>query len=529
MFGGVSLTRNVLLNWTCMVLAIVVTFFVTPIVVGTLQKESYGVWSFLNSLLVYSDLLYLGLGPALVRSVATYTAQDHQAGLNRVASVVLSIYLVVGLVCVAAFALLSPFVPRLFAYPLATAQAEAAARCTCMLLGIQLLASFTGSAFSGVLYGLDRSDLIGFVRVCILIGRTVAIVALIDRPNPLVVLASITVLGTMLEAIGLAIVACLVEPRLAMKPVVPTRSELSSLYGFGLQSFIVVFALTLIGYTDTTVIGVVIGASSVALYSLPLQLVEYVRIAAGGVGGVWFPRLSVMANRGDLNSLRAAYLAISRVTMFVASFATANMLFLGVPFLSLWVGPDFSRHAQGLIVCLSFATLIHIFAITGPLGFFQAMGTLRVPAVALLGEALANLALSLFLASRLGILGVAIGTLIPAVIMGVLVLPPYLWGKLELRAREVCRALVPSLAVLVVTSASLWGLRFAIGDSSYILLVTKTLVTVPGMALVFLGLFPPDDRAWLVGKIRRVRAAVSRNAASPDAPAAAPQTRRPPL
>jgi O-antigen/teichoic acid export membrane protein len=511
--GGVSLSRNVLANWAAMGFSIVATFFITPIVVGALQKELYGVWSFLNGLLVYSDLLYLGLGAALIRSVAAHRAYDHQAGVNRVASAVLSIYLVAGLLCFSAFGFLSPFVPRFFAHPLVSADAESAASYACMLLGVQLLASFAGSAFSGVLYGLDRLDLVGFIRILTLVGRTIAIVALIDGPSPLVVLATVMAVGAIFETAGLACLAFLVERRLAIALVVPTREELRALYGFGLQSFVVIFAMTLISYTDTTVIGVVIGAASVALYSLPLQLVEYIRIAAGGVSGVWFPRLTVMSERGDVEGLRTAYLTITRVTMFLATFFAANILFLGAPFLSLWVGPEFGRNIQWIIACLSSATLLHIFAITGPMGFYQAMGTLRVPAVVLLLEALANLVLSLVLASRLGILGVAVGTLVPAIVVGCLVLPPYLWKNLGLRSGEVYRTLAPSLALLVVTSAVLWGLQFIIGSNSYVLLVAKTLLTVPPMALVFFALFPRDDRVWFMREVRRMTDIRSRFAA----------------
>lgn len=507
-----SLARNVMLNWTGMVLTIGVTFFVTPIVVRSLQQESYGVWSFLNSLLVYSDLLYLGLGPALVRAVATDHAQGRHADLNRTASVVLSMYVLAGGLCAAAFTVLSPFIPHFFAQPLATGTAETAASHACMLLGLQLLASFTGSAFSGVLTGLERADLIGFIRIFIVTGRTIAIVMLLGHAEPLVVLAGITATGAVLEACCLAWVASLVQPELSVRVVVPSHAELARLYGFGLQSFFIVFALTLIGYTDTTVIGVMIGATSVALYALPLQLAEYIRVVAAGVGGVWYPRLSVMAHRGDLQGLRDAYATVTRVTMFLASFVTANLILLGVPFLTLWIGPDFSHGTHWIVVCLSLATLIHIFAITGPIGFFQAMKALRFPALALFAEAVANLALSLFLAPRFGILGVALGTLIPAVIMGAFVLPRYLWLKLELRTEEAVRALVPSCAVLAVTTASLWGLGHAIGNGSYVHLAAKTCLTVPGMALVFFALFPAADRAWVVRQVRRPFSAGSKRA-----------------
>lgn len=500
--GSVSLTRNVLANWLAMGVTIAATFFVTPIVVRVLQSERYGVWSFLNGLLAYSDLLYMGLGAALIKFVASHHAAGDQGGVNRVASAVLSIYTVIGLLCFVAFAGLSPFVPRFFARPLLTPDAEVAASIACVLLGVQLLVGFIGSAFAGVLYGLDRADLAGFMRVLTLTLRTVVIIAVLGGPRPLVTLAVITASAAALETLGLACLVFLVNRGLAVRVVKPTRSELKVLYGFGVQSFIVIFSMTLINYTDTTVIGVAIGAASVALYSLPLQLVEYIRVATHGVCGVLLPRLTVLAEKGDRNGLRSMYFTIVRVTMFLAAWLTANMVFLGGSFLTLWVGPEFGEQAQWIITCLSLAMMLHIFAITVPLGFHQAMGTLRVPAIVLLVEAIANLGLSLYLAPRLGILGVALGTLVPATIVGVAVLPPYLMRLLNVRLAEMVEAVRPSLVLLAGVGVLLWALDAVIGDTSYLHLAAKAFITAPLAGLVLVLMFPPEDREWVARRIR---------------------------
>ncbi len=496
-----SLARNVLSNWTVTALAIVSTFIITPIVVGVLQKEQYGVWSFLNGLLVYSDLLYLGLGSALIKSVAESQATSDRAALNRTASVVLSIYLVLGLICLGTFAGLSPLVPRFFAHPLAGG-AAAAATTTCVLLGVQLLFSFVGSAFAGVLVGLDRMDLVNLVRIVSIAGRSIAVILLLGGPGALVTMAGITCATTAIEAVGVAALAFSIDRKLSLKPTIPTRRELRFLYGFGVQSFFIIFAVTLISYTDTTVIAVALGASSVALYSLPQQLVDYVRVAAAGASGVLLPRLTVLSTRGDVGGLRTAYIKVSRFTLFIASFIVGNVLFLGAPFLRLWVGPEFGDQVQWVIVFLSFSTLLHIFVITAPLGFYQAMNTLSVPALVLLIEAVANLALSLFLAPRLGITGVALGTLIPAAIIGCFVLAPFLWKKLEVPASAIRRILVPSAVLLLVTCVVQWVLGRLAGDTSYAMLAAKTALTVPPAAAVAWLLFPAEDRAWLASGLR---------------------------
>jgi hypothetical protein len=76
----VSLPRNVFSNWTATPFSIPYSLFITPIVVRARETELYGVWSVLNGLLAYSDLLCTGLGAALTRYLAQYHATHAQRG-----------------------------------------------------------------------------------------------------------------------------------------------------------------------------------------------------------------------------------------------------------------------------------------------------------------------------------------------------------------------------------------------------------------------------------------------------------------
>lgn len=499
-----SLARNVLSNWLTMAFAIVATFVATPVLVGALQRERYGIWSFLNGLLVYSDLLYLGLGAAVIKRVAACRARGDQAGLNRVSSVVVSIYVGLGLICFVTLATLSVFLPYLFARPL-SADVITSARYACILLGGQLLFSFAGSGFMGNLLGFDRFDVVNAIRMASIVGRTTAILTLVRRGDPLVTLACIAAATAAFEVACASLLAWRVNPRLRVRMVRPQLHELRLLYSFGLQSFALLFATTLIGYTDTTVIGLTLGAASVAVYALPLQLVEYVRVVADGISGVLLPRLTIMVERGDGAAVQAAYARSARSVMFLTAFVAAHMIAMGPSFLTLWVGAEFGNQSQWVIVCLSGAMLFHVFAVVVPAGFYQAMGLLRLPALVLLAEAVANLALSVFLAPRMGIVGVAIGTLIPAAVVSCFVLPPYLWRRLRLSLVSGWSGLVPAVVVFVGTLCLQWLLQTAVGDSSYVRLAARVVLTLPPSGLIFVLLFPQDDRRWFYAHARSVR------------------------
>ena len=78
-----SLARNVLTNWLGIPISLAYGLIITPIIVRALDTELYGVWSFLNGLLMYSDLLYVGLGSALIKYVAQHRANDDQHNGRR--------------------------------------------------------------------------------------------------------------------------------------------------------------------------------------------------------------------------------------------------------------------------------------------------------------------------------------------------------------------------------------------------------------------------------------------------------------
>ena len=85
--GAPSLMRNVLSNWTVLGSAVLYSLLITPTVVHALDREAYGIWSFLNAFVAYSNLFYLGLGAALLRFGAEHYAARNRSALNRLVSV----------------------------------------------------------------------------------------------------------------------------------------------------------------------------------------------------------------------------------------------------------------------------------------------------------------------------------------------------------------------------------------------------------------------------------------------------------
>jgi O-antigen/teichoic acid export membrane protein len=503
-----SLFRNVLSNWASTLLLIIYALVITPVVVRALDRELYGIWSFLNGLVAYSNLFYLGLGAALVRFVAEHHASGDRAALNRLASVVLSLYVVIGLIALGCMILAAPYVPRMMAGSLAPGTARAAVA-TAVLLGARLLFMFVASAFSGVVVAEGRMDLFNLVGMSGTFVRFAAVPLVVRTTNPLLALAATVVVTSGLETAALAAMAFHVDPELRVRPVFPRAAELRMLYGFGFFSFLLQIGERLISYTDTTVIGFILGASSVALYALPLQLAEYARIAVSGIVSVLTPHLTGLYTQGKHSDLRAAYLSSIRLASFVSAFLNVNLVFLGTPFLRLWVGPAFADAAPVVLLALGVTGFLQSIATQSQWPFCLTLRTLGFPVTILLLEALVNLALSIALARPFGIGGVAVGTAVPALFLSGLLVPPYVARRLGLTVSSVVReGLVPSFVLVVALVLVHWPLRTVFSSSTYIALVAKGLATVPVAVLVAFVLFPESEREAALATLRRTRSRI---------------------
>lgn len=499
-----SLRRNVVMNWVSTLANVGLSFLMIPLVVRTLDKELYGVWSFLNGIAAYSNLIYLGLGAAFMKYFSEAVGRRDVAQLNRLLGIACTLYSCLGAVCVIIALSISPFIPTAFAQPLTGAVAGATQAAT-VLLGLRVMCFFVASAFSALLASHGRMDLVAATTTFTAILRTLAVVVAIRYKEPLVALAIVMVAEAALQIGIMAALGRLITPDVRVRWLWPTALELRSLYGFGFQAFFVQLAVMLIGYTDTALIGFFLGAGSVTLYALPLQLVEYSRLLINGVTLALLPELSASRARGDHARLTEIYLRAARVCACLAMFIGIHLIILGPAFLRIWVGEAFAVSSPAVLVFLSIAAFASALSTQVLAPFYQALDMLRVLVAILLGEALLNVALSIWLAQVVGLAGVALATALPACLITMVLAPRYMLPLLGVGWREFATAvLLPATGVLVAsvvaqTVMSIWG-----EPTSYLRLVLRTVASaIASLPVIVVG-FPRQEWLPLVRRFGRL-------------------------
>lgn len=499
--GQRSLKRNVILNWAVSFIGAVVSLLVTPLVVRTLDTELYGVWTFLNGLTLYTNLLYFGLGASVMKGLSEASGRENAVGQTRLLGMALTIYAGLGTLCLVAAVLLSPVVPRLLARPLPP-DLEHAASLTLVLLGIRLLFMFVNSAMSALVASQGRSDLVSAVMILVAVVRAAATIVVMQLPSPLVWLAALMAADAIVQLPLLVLCGKIVAPEVKLRPVLPTRPELASLYGFGAQAFVVQVSVLVIAYTDTALIGVILGAAAVTLYTLPLQLIEYSRVLVSGITQSLLPELAALRARGDMAGMRAIFFTAARMSATLALFVNVHLVLLGPAFLRLWVGPEIAEGSLRILACLAIAATASAVSLQVLLPYYQALDRMRVLAAIVIVEAVVNLALSVWLSQTLGVWGVALATAVPAVAVTFVLAPSRILPAIGVGLPEALRRIAaPALAVGAVSGL----VQLAIGPwlpvTSFAVLAARAAVSVAAAGLTVLVAFPREGWMPIVARL----------------------------
>lgn len=448
-----AVKRNVLATWIAHAISLLVGFFLMPYVLGLLGDHQYGTWVFINSFVTYAGLLYLGMGETVSRFVAKYEAESRPDRVNEIVSLVMAIYIGMSTLAVlgaGALAWSAPFFGRWKGDELQQVQL------VILLLGINLAVSLCGSVFGGVLVGLRRFDLERTVTLVFDFVRFGLIYVFLSDTWGLVTIAAIYLFVTLGEQICYAVLAFRHYPTLRFRLKDLKWSVFQECSGFSGMTLVSSFAASLINSSDSIVIGFMLGAEAIVPYYIALRLTQFIRTPIEKIAHVCMPTAGALAAGSDPRRLVRFLTTTLGVVILLIGGMFIGGWFFGGDLLHAWIGDGDEYFETHTILCILLAAQL----VSLPGGMFRAFlfgaGQVRLPALIYLLEAVVNLGTSLILCRMWGIVGVAWGTAIPAIIIELGLLIPYGMKTLGLSARrfwsEAIFPQAPPLAALAVYS-----------------------------------------------------------------------------
>src|SRR5438093_1169905 len=432
MFKSHKIGWSVVLNWMALAVSISVAFFLSPFVVHNLGNVAYGIWTLVNSMIAYMGFLDLGMRGAVTRFVSKHRSQGEHLDASRTVSAAFWLRAAIGFVVLTSALVLPSIAIAVFRIP---PEMQMATRWTVGVAGTSFAVTLAFGVFGGVLAALQRFDLLSGVGIVQTLLRAGGAIWLLKTGHGIVSLAVWELVVAVLANMALTMLALRVyrELQLLIRP--PDSVTLRKLWGFGSYLLLVNVCGQVVYYTDNLVVGGFVSAAAVTFFTIAGGLLEYARQVVAALGGILFSLASSLEAQGQEPQLRRLLILGTRATLLVGMPIQIALFFGGHTFISLWLGPEYAAISGRLLQILLVAQL---FAIANYTSFNVVCGLGKHKPVALMGvgEATANLLLSIVLVRRIGLEGVAWGTVVPSMGIHLLFWPRYVSKTVGIRIRD---------------------------------------------------------------------------------------------
>jgi len=495
------LVRNISSNWVGYAVQVVVGFFLTPFVILSLGETRYGVWTLVVGLTGYYGLLDLGVASGMTQYLTRYVAAKDIDKLNTSASTGF-----VALSCIGFLVFVGSLIIALSASWLFRIQAASPVEVTWVLAitGTSVAMQFMFFTYSAVFTAVQRFDLSNAIGISTRILSAVATVICLKAGYGLVGL-SLVVAGTnLLDYLIRWRVALRLLPAMKISLKLVNRESFREVMTFGTWNFVTASSDRLISYTDGLVIAAFMPVAAVAPFAIAANLRSYFDEIFVRIEFVFFPAVTELDARGDQAGLRQVYLVSSKFMLLGSIFLGSIGIFLARDFFRLWIGSSFAEPMGHPSVATIFYLLLvgSMISVAQRIGYQVLLGTRRVKLLALLfaAEGTCNLVISLALVPSYGLIGVALGTLIPALLFQGFVQPLFVCQSLQISLSTYCQQVLMRPALLMATLAPLFVLArplFPSDDWASFLFTTAAMFSLASPLVLLIG-FTKSERASLL-------------------------------
>jgi len=373
----------------------------------------------------YIYLIDFGVRDSVIRYTSKFNAKKSAQKLNEIITsslVLYSIIALIGLVIVVIAAFLFPYIFDI------KPEMSSEVSVVVFITGLTIAQTFVFNVFNGVLVGLQRSYMLLVFNAILIVIRVGLIVYFLEAGYKIVALASIQlfigfVLGLITIVISLNVLKNLgYSFRFYIRGPKYFRVTISRLINYSKYVFVINIATKIVFATDAIVIGIFMNVASVTFYAIAGNLIDYLKQLMITSSSVFNPVTSHLEALGKKESIQDVLRNGSRFNLFIGLPIAVTYIVLGQEFIGLWMGAEYAQLSGYVLMILAATQLLSfqqytISSVLFGVSMHKYIAYWRVI------EAVLNLGLSIILIQYMGVVGVAIGTAVPHILVSVIVFP----------------------------------------------------------------------------------------------------------
>ena len=390
---------------------IVLTFITTPILIGSLGKDSFGLFTILATIPLYAGLLDFGIEAGLVKHLTEYSELKNKEGVRQVMTFGLCCYIGLGAIFTPLIYFTAPQIAGSFIKDeLIRSTAESAI----VLMFLYFVISGVANVFSARLISMHRMHHATLISLFGQIFYTGSILTVLPwRPY---VLTAIWIFLAQITLTACVLIAAVVLTR---TPIICNPFRIPSeiyrkLLAFGGWMQLNNLSGLVNNETDKFIIAWYLSLASVTPYQIGNKLAGLSRGIPFQLLAALLPAATIMHIGGDRNSNLNFYREMSRALMLLTLFITGFILSVSSLLIHTWIGSDYP---EANIVLFALATSFAVNNLTGGgVTMVRASGQPRYEAYYTILSTILNIGLTIVLAPLYGLYGILFGTVIANII-----------------------------------------------------------------------------------------------------------------
>ena len=427
------------LSCCALVVGIFFGLFLTPYMLEKLGEDAYGVYALASLFAGWCGLLDFGMTTTVSRYVTRYFTKGDRVGVNETGSTAIVLFggiasLVLGLACAASGGV--KFLGPAFDNTGVLGNAL-------FFAGVAFAVSKISDGVCGVIKGALRQELTGAANLCFRIIFGLVNFVVLWSGGRVVALFVANLVMTFLQLVAYIIIVRIAVPTFTFSFHFFRKKRVRSLFGYSFYTFLIQAGEIAVNRSDLIVIAALMSTSEVARYNLVVvTLVSYFNSFIYETSSWqinWFARLAALEytqedwreqnvelkknkkNISDWPKFKKEFYdsrdAIARGATYFSIFLAFAVFAFAKPFIVRWIGPQYLDALPAL--ALYVLTLgVYRGVAESNAKILQGLAKHRILALAAILHGILNIILSVaFIKCGLGLLGVALGSVLPGFII----------------------------------------------------------------------------------------------------------------
>ncbi len=491
------MARNVAVEYIAIAINLTLGVAMLPFNIRHLGQSAYGLWVLVTSLTTYFSMLDLGYASAQVKFAAQYRARRDPTAINEIASTLFVLFLGVAAIAYAAAVVMAINLGHIFRL---RPDQISIGRQVLLIVSLNVALGLPFSVYGGIVNGFQRYYLNNVVSI----GTTV-------------VVAIVNIIVLKLGYGIVELVACTTTVRLASLLVYQRTAHaafplleigwrhvkawrLKEVTGFSVSLLTIDIASKINYSADTMVIGAFMSTAPIAVWSVAARLSDISRMLTGVLSRFLFPTIVDSSTQQRLDRLRMLLIEGTRLSLAMVVPMAAVTCILADQTIHAWVGDRF-QGAVPVTWILCTVVAVRIGTITGTT-VLKGCGLHRMVATNSFAVAVSNLVLSILFVRWFGLVGVALGTLIPVATVGMFINFPEACRYVRLPVMRAVRVAVwPTLWPMVPVGVLL-GMARQVVPARLPMIAAEAVVAGLLYATILIAFaLSPADRDWYIRKL----------------------------